>query len=191
MPGPRDPRGALDRDTLHQLFDELADELARAQVRAHVYIIGGAAMTMAYQRDRATHDVDDRIDDGHEAVLAAVRTIARRHGLPTTWLNEQATSYLPAAPDRRAPVVFDTPHLVITGASAEHLPAVKLEAARRTDQPDIASLLRTLGIRDADAAMAIHADLFPDSQQAGRARLILNTVLPTSGRHGPARAQEC
>ena len=182
MPGSRNPPGALDRDTLLQLFEELADALAQARVRACIYIIDGAAMTMAYQRDRTTQDVDARIDDGHQAVLTAVSTIARRHGLPTTWLNEQATAYLPAAPDLRVPVVFDSPHLIITGASAEHLLAMKLEAARRTDQADIATLLRTLDIQDANAAMAIHADLFPHSEQAGRARKILDTMLAEPGR---------
>ena len=190
MPGSRNPPGALDRDTLHQLFNELADELAQAQVRACIYIIGGAAMTMAYQRDRATHDVDARIDDGHQVVLTAVRTIARRHGLPTTWLNEQATAYLPVAPDRRAPVVFDSPHLIITGASAEHLLAMKLEAARRADQADIAMLLQTLGIQDAPAAMAIHADLFPHSGQADRARKILDTALAKPGGREAERTRK-
>ncbi len=87
MPGLRNPPGALDRDTLHQLFGELADELAQVRVRACIYIVGGAAITMAYRRDRATEDVDARIDDGHQAVLTGVGIIARRHGLPATWLN--------------------------------------------------------------------------------------------------------
>ncbi|MYE19964.1 MAG: hypothetical protein F4Y06_08605 [Rhodospirillales bacterium] len=60
MPGSRNLPGALDRDTLRQLFEELADELARARVRACICIIGGAAMTMAHRRDRATHGVDAR-----------------------------------------------------------------------------------------------------------------------------------
>ena len=64
MPGSPDPHGALDRATLRKLFDELAEELAHVRTRAHVYIVGGAAMTMAYQRDRATHDVDAKIEDG-------------------------------------------------------------------------------------------------------------------------------
>lgn len=182
MPGLDSPRGALDRETLHRLFDELADELARVRTRAHVYIVGGAAMMMAYQRDRATHDVDARIDDGHAAVLAAVEAIARRHGLPTTWLNEQATAYLPSTPDHRAPVVYDSPHLVITGASAEHLLAMKLEAARRTDQADIVALLRALAIRDTDTAVAIHAGLFPDSRQTGRARALVEAALGDPAR---------
>ncbi|MCY4096995.1 MAG: hypothetical protein OXF40_01860 [Rhodospirillales bacterium] len=167
MPGSRNPPGALDRDTLHQLFEELADELARARVRACIYIIGGAAMTMAYQRDRAPHEVGARVDDGHQAVLTAGSPLAPRPAQPPTRRHEQATAYRPSAPDQRAPVVFDSPHLIITGASAEHLLAMKLEAARRTDQADIVTLLRTLGIQDADAAMAIHADLFPHSEQAG------------------------
>ena len=63
--------------------------------------------------------------------------------------------------------MFYLPYLIITGASAEHLLAMKLEAALRTDQADIVTLLRTLSIQDPDAAMAIHADLFPHSEQAG------------------------
>ena len=69
---------------------------------------------------------------------------AIRHGLPTTRLDEQATAYLLSNPDYRAPVVYDSSHLVITGASAQHLLAMKLEAARRTDQADIVALLRAL-----------------------------------------------
>ena len=191
MSGPDRPRGALDRDTLHRLFDELADELARVQARAHVYIVSGAAMMMAYQRDRTTHDVDARIDDGHAAVLAAVEAIARRHGLPTTWPNEQAAAYLPATPDRRAPVVYDSPHLVITGASAEHLLAMKLEAARRTDEADVVALLRTLDIRDTGAAIAIHASLFPDSRQTGRARTLVEAALGDALRRGAACSPGC
>ena len=78
--------------------------------------------------------------------------------------------------------MFDSPHLIITSALAEHLLAMKLEAARRTDQADITTLLRTLDIQDVNAAMAIYADLFPHSEQAGRARKILDAVLAEPGR---------
>ena len=143
-------------------------------------------MTMAYQRDRTTHDVDARIEDGHAAVIRAVHVIARRHGLPGAWLNEQATAFLPHAPDRRAAVVYDSPHLVITGASAEHLLAMKLEAARGTDRADIATLLRILRIRDPDAAMDIHAELFPHSPHAARARALIDAVLAKPVHPDPA-----
>ena len=186
MPGSPDPRGALDRATPCRLFDELAEELARVRTRAHVYIVGGGAMTMAYQRDRATHDVDAGIEDDHAAVLRAVHAIARRHGLPGTWLNERAAAFLPHAPDRRAAVVYDSPHLVITGTSAEHPLAMKLEAARGTDRADIATLLRILRIRDPDAAMDIHAELFPDSPHAARAHALIDAVLAEHAHPDPA-----
>ncbi len=184
MTGFRDPERPLDRDTLENLFDELAAELRHLQARAHVYIINGAAMTMAFRRDPAIRDVDPWIDSGHDAILQAVHTIARRHGLPSTWLNEQATAFLPDTPDRRAAVVYDSPHLVITGASAEHLLAMKLEAARRADEADIATLLEILRIRDAVTALDIHAALFPDSARAVRARTLLETVLARSAPSG-------
>ena len=143
-------------------------------------------MTMACQRDRAAHDVDARIDDGHVAVQAAVEAIARRHGPSASWLNEQATAYLPSVSSHRAPVVYDSPHLVITNASAEHLFAMKLAAARRTDQADIVALLRALAIRDTDTAAAIHASPFPDSRHAGRVRALVEAA-PGDPVRRPAR----
>ncbi len=66
---------------------------------------------------------------------------------------------------------------------------MKLEAARRTDQADIATLLRTLGIQDANAAMAIHSNLFPHSKQTDRGgREILDTALAPPGRRRAAGA---
>lgn len=187
MPGLPDPAKPFDRDTLEQLFAELADELRQRRARAHVYIAGGAAMAMAWRRDRTTLDVDGRIDGDHGAVTAAVREIAVRHCLPETWLNEQARHYLPAAPDRRAPVVFDSPHLVVTGASAEHLLAMKLEAARPTDVADVRTLLGILEIRDAEQARTIHRDLFPDSRQGARAQRVLQDIL--TPQRGPGRGR--
>ena len=51
----------LDRATIEQLFEELADELRFARARVQLYVIGGAAMSMSFDRDRTTQDVDARI----------------------------------------------------------------------------------------------------------------------------------
>ena len=95
-------RGSLDRETLIELLDELSGRLERRRVRAQVYVIGGAAMSLAFDRARTTHDVDARIDSGHGALTEAVREIAHERGLTATWLNEQATANIPRAPDTRA-----------------------------------------------------------------------------------------
>ena len=49
--------------------------------RAQIYIVGGAAMSLAFSRERTTRDVDARIDTGHSRLTEAVRTVGRRQGL--------------------------------------------------------------------------------------------------------------
>ena len=68
--------GLLGRRRLLELSKELRFQGARAQI----YIVGGAAMSLAYSRARRTEDVDARIDAGHSRLTEAVRTVGRRHG---------------------------------------------------------------------------------------------------------------
>ena len=149
-----------------------------------MYIVGGAAMTLAYRRDRTTHDIDARIDSGHSATVHAVREIARERGLPESWLNEQATSYMPREADARAPTLYSSPYLVVTGASAEHMLAMKLESGRNTDRQDIETLLDHLTIRGPDEAVRIHERLFPDSTRKEDVDRLLSQILGTSGVSG-------
>ena len=179
-------RGSLDRETLIELLDELSKRLERRRVRAQVYVIGGAAMSLAFDRARTTHDIDARIDSGHGALTEAVREIARERGLTGAWLNEQATANIPRAPDTRAQTVYESAYLTITGASAEHILAMKLEAGRRTDIGDVAILIGHLGITTAEEALAIHGRLFPESTRGSQAREIVEHVL-TDGDGGKKR----
>ena len=169
--------GSLDRETLMELLDEVAKRLERRRVRAQIYIIGGAAMNLAFDRTRTTHGVDARIDAGHGALSEAVQAVARERGLPGTWLNEQATANIPREPDTRARTLYDSPYLTITEASAEHILAMKLEAGRVTDEDDVKTLIRHLQIRSVDEALAVHTRLFPESTRQTRAKGILRAVL--------------
>lgn len=164
--------GSLDRDALVELLDELARRLQRRRVRAHVYVMGGAAMTLAFARERTTHD----IDSAHAAVTDAVREIALERQLPGSWLNEQATSYLPRRLDTAAPTLYDSPHLVVTGASPRYLLAMKLRSARGHDEKDVATLVRHLGIKTAAEAVDIHDHLFPDTPVTTRGLDLLRRI---------------
>ena len=81
-------------------------------------------MSLAFDRGRTTRDVDARIDSGHHRLSLAVRTVGLRHGLPDTWLNEQATAWTPVADDARAQTLYESPCLTVTGESARHLLAM-------------------------------------------------------------------
>lgn len=89
----------------------------------------------------------------------------------------RSAARIPSEVDRRAPTLYSTPNLVITGASAEHLLAMKLEAGRRTDVDDIRLLLERLGIEEPEAAARIHAHLFPSSARRERVERLLRTLL--------------
>ena len=101
--------GLLGREQLRQALALLASHRRRRRVVGHVYLIGGATMALAYDAERVTRDVAALIVDAHGAVLDAAADVARELGLPRSWLNEQATGYLPRAEDAGAPVVFSTP----------------------------------------------------------------------------------
>jgi hypothetical protein len=48
----------LDRAALEDVFHKLGDRLARRGVIADIYVVGGAAMALAYDARRSTRDID-------------------------------------------------------------------------------------------------------------------------------------
>ena len=169
-------RGYFDREGLLRLLDEVSEELRWSRTRAQIYVIGGAAMSLAYARERQTEDVDARIDEGHQRLTQAVRTVGRRHGLPDAWLNDSATTAIPREPDRAARTVYASPHLTVSSASPKHLLAMKLYAAREKDHQDIRTLMRIADIHRAGDAVAIYERLFPKEPLKERARDILREI---------------
>lgn len=76
----------------------LGDRLMRRGVVADVFIVGGAATALAYDATRVTRDVDSPFVP-HGVVLEEARNVARDLGLPTWWLNEQASVYISGKDD--------------------------------------------------------------------------------------------
>ncbi len=169
--------GSLNKDELIELLAELSERLKRRKVRASVYIVGGAAMALAFDRGRTTHDIDARIDGGHGALIDAVHEIAHRRGLPTSWLNDQATPKMPLARDTRARTVYATEYLTVTGASGEHILGMKLESGRAFDQKDVITLVKHLNIQTVEEGTGIHGRLFPHSRKEVRAREMMEVAL--------------
>ncbi len=181
----------LNREQLRRLLDEVSSELRHERVRAQVYVIGGAAMSLAFSRDRRTEDIDARIDRGHSALVKAVQRVGRRHGIADNWLNEQATTAIPETADHGAQTLYESSYLTVTGASAKHLLAMKLYSAREKDRQDIATLVDELKLRTREEAAAIYRNLFPDEPLKARAQALLEMVFPgkTLRAGGDARVQ--
>ena len=120
--------------------------------------MGGAALIAGYGRKRSTRDVDARIVYEKRGVSEAANALARKHDLPANWLNENATLFMPHKDDTQATTVFNSPSLVVTGASARHMLAMKIDAGRPEDVDDIEWLLEQLDITDIDEAIEVHRE---------------------------------
>ena len=92
--------GSLDHDGIGQLFDKLSAALEARGVPSHVYLVGGGALITGYGRERTTRDLDARIDEAKDEVLAAAKTAAERNGLDERWLHVEAAQFVPRGEDR-------------------------------------------------------------------------------------------
>lgn len=135
----------LDRETILKAFDKLSSELARRQLRADMFVVGGAAIAIAYNNSRRTRDVDAVFSNTAE-VYEAARAVARRLKLPNDWLNDAVRSYL-LGPDADQVPLRQDGVLQIAVGSASYVLAMKLLAARvEQDQDDIRLLYDRLGL---------------------------------------------
>lgn len=166
------------RVEIERALEGLSRELARRGVRAHLYVIGGAAMLLAHRRSKATMDVDALSIDPREEVLACAAQVSRDQHLSAHWLNDYARTIMPAhTPDTRAPVVFESPNLVVTGASARHVLAMKVRAGRDSDGQDIELLIQILGISNMQHVEAIHRSVYPHDEIPARSAGLVQRCL--------------
>jgi predicted nucleotidyltransferase len=168
-----DPGAVLmGRPELERAFTSLGDRLARRGVVADLFVVGGAAMALAYDANRVTRDVD-AVFVPHGVVIEESRAVAEELGLPPWWLNEQASVYVSGKDDPGKRRVFDHPNLRIMVASPEHIFAMKALAARTRDVDDLRSLAALAGIRSVGDALRVCRDFFPDEEIPARARGVL------------------
>jgi predicted nucleotidyltransferase len=165
----------LDRAQIEQAFTALGDRLVRRGVVADVFIIGGAAMALAYDATRVTRDVDSLFVP-HGVVLEEARNVAHDLGLPAWWLNEQASVYISGKDDPDKRRVFDHPGLRVTAASPRHIFAMKALAARTRDIDDLRLLADIIGVDSAETALQICGEFFPDEEVPPRAAAVLQEL---------------
>ncbi len=166
----------MERAEIEALLRELAHELALEGVRGELLLVGGAAMALAYSTRRSTADLD-AVFEPKLVIYEAASRIADRRGLDRDWLNDAVKEFLPG-PDPNATVFFDRPGLVVRVASPRYLLAMKLLASRvERDEDDIRTLLRLCNIIDADEALQLVADLYPEAAIPTKVQYLLRELL--------------
>jgi hypothetical protein len=131
----------LGPEDIRALLDDLSAELAARGARAELFLVGGAALAVAYDATRATRDLD-AVFVPTDVVRQAARAVAEHRGLTEDWLNDAVKGFLPG-PDPDAQRFYSSDSLIVDVASPRYLLAMKLFAARaEIDADDIILLYR-------------------------------------------------
>lgn len=161
--------GPLDRTAITDLLAEVGHELDRRGVRGELFIVGGAAMALAYNTRRSTRDIDG-VFEPKSVVYDVAGEIGARHDLPEGWLNDGVKALLPG-PDPRAREILDLTGLRVTVPSPEYLLALKVAAARvDRDADDIRVLAEVCGLDTAQQVLDLTERII------GRARPLVPKV---------------
>jgi predicted nucleotidyltransferase len=165
----------MGRADLERAFTALGERLVRRGVVADLFVVGGAAMALAYDATRVTRDVD-ALFVPHGVVVEEARAVADDLGLPPWWLNEQASVYVSGKDDPGKRRVFDHPGLRVMVASPDHIFAMKAMAARTRDVDDLRSLAQFADVDSVDAALRICSDFYPDEPVSPRTLGVLREL---------------
>lgn len=157
------------------LFHDLSERLAAEGEAAHLFVVGGAAMALAYDRSRVTRDVDALLRPV-DAVRRLASEIGEARGLESDWLNDAAKGFLPG--DERHPqTVFESESLRVDIPSTEYLLAMKLHAGRdERDFDDAATLMNAAGLTTGDEARTVLVQHYGESRLLPRHQYIPDEV---------------
>lgn len=117
-----------------------------------LYVVGGAAITLAFDDRRATRDVDAVFVPKNEVYIAARRVAEELH-LPDGWLNDAVKGFV-LGPDRYPTQSIELPGLRVEVASPQIVLVMKALAHRvGEDDEDLRLLTRLCGLPNADAVL--------------------------------------
>lgn len=170
------PEKHFTRARILTALQALGDELTREGVRGQLFIVGGAAIALAYSTRRVTKDID-AVFEPKSSIYRAAAKVAEDLGLPEDWLNDAVKSYLPGADEHARPLP-EIRGIEITTASPRYLLAMKLLAMRfGEDDEDIELLLRECDLHSAEDALALLRQMYPAREPPLKTRLFLEEVL--------------
>ena len=175
----------LTRAHMVAALEALGDELTAQGVRGQIFVVGGAAMALAYSTRRVTRDID-AVFEPKLAIYEAAARVAERLDLPEDWLNDAVKGFLPGE-DPEARPLPEIHGIEVTTASPRYLLAMKLLAMRfGEDDDDIQILLKQTGIGTVDEALDLLTHMYPDQTPPAKTRLFLEEILaprPAASSH--------
>jgi hypothetical protein len=166
----------LGSEDIVRLLTELGAALADEGERAELFLVGGAAMALAYNTRRFRRDLD-AIFEPKAVVYEAAKKVAGRHGLAEDWLNDAVKRFMPGA-DPNATLLFEEPGILVRVASPRYLFAMKAAAARiDRDAGDLQELYRLSGFRSVDEALDSVTEFYPPHLLTPKTEFLVRELL--------------
>jgi hypothetical protein len=177
----------LGREDIRALLDDLSIELRARGVRADVFLVGGAAIAVAYDEARSTRDLD-AVFLPTDVVREAAAAVAERRGLVPDWLNDAVKGFLPG-PDPEAQRFYSSDSLNVDVASPRYLLAMKLFSARvENDADDIAFLYRQVGFTTVEEGLSLVESVYQGRPILPKVQFLLEEIVDAI-RHTEGGAQ--
>jgi hypothetical protein len=144
----------MQREEIVTALRALGGRLQARGVEGEIYVVGGAAIAIAFDARRATRDIDAVFEPKRE-IYEAADEVGAEVGLPPGWLNDGAKGFISGA-DEHAMTVLEIPGLRVLAASPRILLAMKVLAHRiGEDDDDVRLLARELSLTSAAEVLAV------------------------------------
>ncbi len=167
----------LDAGRLRSLLTELGERLDRRGMAAQLFVVGGAAMALAFNRERVTRDID-AVFEPKSVIYEVAGRMAEQRGLDQNWLNDAVKGFLPGE-DPGAILHFERPGLAVRIASPRYLLAMKVMAARvERDEDDIRRLFEVCAFRTAREGLELVEEVYPHIEVQPKVRYLLEEMFP-------------
>ena len=151
----------MQRTEIVDLLTDLGGRLAERGLEGEMYVVGGAAIALAFDERRSTRDID-AVFEPKTVIYELAARLAEERGLPDGWLNDAVKGFLTGA-DPEAPLVLEVEGLRVSTASPRILLAMKVLSHRvGEDEEDVRLLARELGLDDAVELLAVAEAVYGD-----------------------------
>ncbi len=178
---PEGPSRRFARGEILNALQALGDELTSKGIRGQVFIVGGAAMAIAYSTRRVTRDVD-AVFEPKASIYEAATKVAGDLGLPDDWLNDAAKGFMPGHDEDARPVP-DIEGIEITTASPRYMLGMKLMAMRfGEDDEDIEILIRECDLQSAKEALDLVEQMYPTHEIPPKTQFFLEGLFDPTVR---------
>lgn len=172
----------LDKLTIDRLFTALNKELAKQNTEGELFLVGGAAMCLAFDARPSTKDID-AVFRPSKLVREAAARVAASEGIENHWLNDAVKGFFSEQASFSPYMALS--HLKVSVANADYLLAMKCLAMRLgeefQDLNDVRYLLTHLGIVSYEQAIKVITAFYPQDQFPQKTRYILEELLEEQG----------